>query len=70
MKYKTQTLWVFVVLLLIVALMIAIPSSVVLLIGTISIPILVFFQAIVILKAKEQSQKKFSDGEWYEDHKR
>ena len=67
MHYSTWTIWIFVVLLLIVALMIAFPSNLMLIIGTALLPVLVAVQVYVILKAREQSQKKFSEGDWYED---
>lgn len=67
MKYKTWTIWIFIILLLIVALMIAFPSNFMLVLGTILLPVLILAQAIIILKAGEQSHKKFSDGDWYED---
>jgi len=67
MHYTTWTIWIFVVLLLLVALMIAFPSNLMLIIGTATLPILVAVQVYVILKAREQSQKKFSEGDWYED---
>jgi len=67
MHYSTWTIWIFVVLLLLVALMIAFPSNLMLIIGTVALPILVAVQVYVILKAREQSQKRFSEGDWYED---
>jgi uncharacterized membrane protein len=67
MHYSTWTIWIFVVLLLVVALMIAFPSNLMLIIGTALLPVLVAVQVYVILKAREQSQKKFSEGDWYED---
>ncbi len=67
MHYSTWTIWIFVILLLIVALMIAFPSNLMLIIGTASLPVLIAVQVFVILKAREQSQKKFSEGDWYED---
>ena len=47
--------------------MIACPSNLMLIIGTALLPVLVAVQVYVILKAREQSQKKFSEGDWYED---
>lgn len=67
MHYSTWTVWIFVLLLLIVALMIAFPSNLMLIIGTASLPVIIAVQVYVILKAREQSQKKFSEGDWYED---
>jgi branched-subunit amino acid permease len=67
MHYSTWTIWIFVVLLLVVALMIAFPSNLMLIIGTALLPVLIAVQVYVILKAREQSQKKFSEGDWYED---
>lgn len=67
MNYKNWTVWIFIVLLLLVALMMAFPSNFMLGIGTILLPVLIGAQAVIILKAGEQSNKRFSDGDWYED---
>lgn len=67
MNYKNWTVWIFIVLLLMIALMMAFPSNFMLGVGTILLPVLIGAQAVIILKAGEQSNKRFSDGDWYED---
>lgn len=65
MHLKSITVWIFVLLMLLVALMFAFPTSVVIGIAIVAIPILVAIQAFVILRSKEESDQTFSD-KWYD----
>lgn len=66
MNYKKFTLWIFVLLMLIVAAMFAFPNSITIGLGVIAIPVLVAVQAFIILRAKEESPQTFED-EWYDN---
>jgi len=68
MNYKSLSAWIFVALVLIIVFMMLFPKDWVIGLGIISIPILIFIQAMIILKAKEESKNEFSDKNWY-DHK-
>ncbi len=43
------------------------PSNWIIGIGIIGIPILILAQAWIILRAKEESKKEFSDKDWYDN---
>jgi len=66
MNYKQLSAWIFAVLMILVVLMILFPTSIMLIIGTVGLPILIAVQVFVILKAREQSHKHFGDGDWYD----
>lgn len=66
MHLKSITVWIFVLLMLLVALMFAFPTSLVIGISIVAIPILVAAQAFVILRSKEESDHTFSD-KWYDE---
>jgi len=67
MHYKVKTAWVFVVLLLIVALMALYPADWVIGLGIVGVPIVILYQVIVVLRANEKSKHEFTDDKWYED---
>jgi 4-hydroxybenzoate polyprenyltransferase len=67
MRYKTRTLWIFVALIVLIALMIFFPNSVIIWLGIIATPILVGYQAYIILKADDESPNQFSDDKWYDN---
>ena len=68
MHYKVKTAWIFVILLLSIVSMILFPNNWTIAFGTIVIPILIFYQAWLILKADDKSEHTFSEeGKWYED---
>lgn len=67
MHYKTITAWIFVILLLMVFLMFLYPTPFFIGLGMIGLPILVLVQALVVLRAREESRHGFSDEKWYED---
>ena len=66
MQYKKLSLWIFVLLMLIIASMFAFPVPWVIGIGGAAIPVLVIIQTLIILRAKEQSRQSF-DEKWYDE---
>jgi uncharacterized membrane protein YkvI len=66
MQYKKLSVWIFVLLLLLIALMIFFPNAYTIGIGTMVVPVLVIFQTYIILKAKDESKHSFQD-KWYDD---
>lgn len=67
MHYKTISVWIFISLLLCVAIMGLYPSSWAIGLGMLLVPVLLIVQAYVVLTAKEDSEHTFSEGKWYED---
>lgn len=67
MHYKSLTVWIFTLLILLVALLFVIPTDFVIWLGMILLPILVVIQAVVILRAREESKDTFKD-KWYDKH--
>ncbi len=67
MNYKSLSAWIFVLLVLSVVLMFLFPRDWVIGIGIFGIPVLILLQTVIILRAKEESKKEFSDKNWY-DH--
>jgi len=67
MNYKTAVVWIFVILLLSLALVILYPSQWLIGLGVMVLPALMLVQAIIILRAKETSNNTFEDDKWYED---
>ena len=65
MPYKTLSLCIFLLLILLIALMMLFPTPFVIGLGTILTPILIALQAFVILRAGEQSRHSFKD-RWYD----
>lgn len=43
------------------------PTAWVIGLGMLMVPVLLLIQAVVVLRASEQSKKTFSDEHWYED---
>lgn len=68
MNYKSLSAWIFVALVLLIVFMFLFPNNWVIGIGIVGVPILIFVQTMIILKASEESKKEFSDEDWY-DHK-
>ena len=66
MDYKRWSPWIFIAFLLIIALLWLTGSRTLIGISIILLPILLFFQAYVILKAKDEPEETFDD-KWYED---
>ena len=67
MHYKTATAWIFAILMLIVFLLFISPTPFVIGLGVIGLPVMILIQAIVVLRAKDESRQGFSDEQWYED---
>lgn len=67
MHYKTSTAWIFALLVLSVIVMMLYPTAWVIGLGMLMVPVLLLIQAVVVLRASEQSKKTFSDEHWYED---
>ena len=67
MHYKTISAWIFAILVLMVFLMALYPSPFVIGLGFIGLPVLLLVQAIVVLRAKDESKHGFTDEKWYED---
>ncbi len=67
MHYKTSTAWIFALLVLSVIIMMLYPTMYVIGIGMMLVPVLLLLQALVVLRAKEKSDKTFSEDQWYED---
>lgn len=67
MHYKTATAWIFALLVLSVIIMMLYPTMYVIGVGMMLVPVLLFVQALVVLRAKEKSDKSFSEDQWYED---
>ncbi len=67
MNYKSLSAWIFVLLVLLVVLMFLFPRDWVIGLGIFGIPVLILLQTLIILRAKEQSNKEFSDKDWYDN---
>ena len=67
MHYKVASAWIFAILVLLVFMMALYPSSFIIWLGFIGLPVLLLIQAILILRAKEDSKHSFEDDKWYED---
>ncbi|MDX1408862.1 MAG: hypothetical protein R3330_12030 [Saprospiraceae bacterium] len=67
MNYKTWSIILFAIFMLLFLMLALFKSDVTTWIWQLALPILVVAQVLVILKAKDQSKKEFKD-EWY-DHK-
>ncbi|MCB9048212.1 MAG: hypothetical protein H6556_02180 [Lewinellaceae bacterium] len=52
---------------LIVFLLFISPTPFVIGLGVIGLPVMILIQAIVVLRAKDESRQGFSDEQWYED---
>ena len=68
MNFKSVTVWIFVVLIVIIFLLIIYPTPFIIGAGVVGIPVLLIFQAYIILSANEESKKEFKDGQWYDKH--
>lgn len=66
MHYKKATIWIFVLLLFLIALMILFPNAYTIGLGTVGVPVIVLYQAYIILNAKDESRHSFRD-RWYDD---
>lgn len=67
MHYKTLTAWIFVILVLLVFFMALYPTPFFIGLGFIGLPVLVLVQAVIVLRARDESKHTFSDEKWYED---
>lgn len=67
MNYKSLSAWIFVALFLMIVFMFLFPNNWVIGIGIVGVPVLILVQTMIILKAKEQSKKEFSDKDWYDN---
>jgi len=65
MKYKTLSLWIFVLLMLTVLLMVAIPTQTMVVLGMILAPVFVLVQVYGTLKAQSPDNVTSSE-QWYE----
>ncbi|MBV6655160.1 MAG: hypothetical protein KI786_15445 [Mameliella sp.] len=70
MHYKTVTAWIFALLVLSVVMMLIYPTTYVIGVGMLLVPVLLLVQAVVVLRAGESSEKTFSEGHWYEDREK
>ena len=70
MHYKTVTAWIFALLVLSVVMMLIYPTTYVIGVGMLLVPVLLLVQAVVVLRAGESSEKTFSEGDWYEDREK
>ncbi|MCO6488535.1 MAG: hypothetical protein J5I98_08975 [Phaeodactylibacter sp.] len=67
MHYKTATAWIFVILMMMIFLLFIYPSPFIIGLGAIGLPVMILVQAVVVLRAKDESRHGFSDEKWYED---
>lgn len=67
MHYKNAVIWIFVILLLSLALVMLYPSKWLIALGVMVLPALILVQAIIILRAKDTSEHTLEDDKWYED---
>ncbi len=67
MHYKPLTVLIFVLLVLMVALLFIYPSPFIIWLSIIGLPVLIAFQAWIVLRAKDESQYDSDDEKWYED---
>ncbi len=67
MNYKTLTIWIFVVLVLLVALLFLFPTPFIIWLSIIGLPVLIVVQTIIVLRAKDESKHTFGDDKWYDD---
>jgi len=67
MNYKILTIWIFVALILLVALLFVFPTPFVIWLSIIGLPVLIIVQAVIVLRAKDESQHTFTDDKWYDD---
>lgn len=67
MRLLSISAWIFVLLLLLVALLFLYPAAYIIGLSMIALPILIAVQALVILKAKDTT-KPPTDDPWYEQH--
>ncbi|MCB0568460.1 MAG: hypothetical protein KDC66_01790 [Phaeodactylibacter sp.] len=67
MHYKMASAWIFAILVFLVLLMFLHPSTFVIWLGFIGLPVLLVIQALIILRAKDDSKHSFEDEKWYED---
>lgn len=65
MNYKSWLPWIFIFFLLLLAMMWATKSEILIGIGVILAPLLLIWQAYIILKSKDESEETFDD-KWYE----
>ena len=66
MRYLSLSAWIFVILILMVALMILFPTPLTIGLGTIGVPVMILVQTLIVLFAKEESEHTFSDDHWYD----
>lgn len=67
MHYKMVSAWIFAILVLLVFLMALYPSPLFIWAGFIGLPLLLLLQAVVILRAKDDSGRPPEEEKWYED---
>lgn len=66
--YKIFTLWIFAALVVVILLLFVFPTAFVIGLAVGVIPILVILQALLILRAKEESKHRFDDDDrWYDN---
>ncbi|MCG8331453.1 MAG: hypothetical protein MI974_27435 [Chitinophagales bacterium] len=68
MHYKIKTVWIFVALILSIALMALYPAKWLIGLGIVVVPALVLYQAYLILRANDSSENTFSNDKWYDHH--
>lgn len=66
MNYKTWSIIIFAIFLLLFFILGFFKSDATVWMWQLGLPVLVIIQVFIILKAKEQSKKKFGEDEWYE----
>lgn len=67
MHYKTITIWIFTLLMLVIFLLILYPTTFLIWAGVAGLPLLLLVQVIAVLRSNDESQHTFSDDKWYED---
>ena len=65
MKLEKQSVWIFTILILGVTAVLLIPTAGMIAFGLLALPVLIAVQAVLILRSKNTSDKKFDD-EWYD----
>ena len=70
MHYTTASAWIFALLLMMIFLLALYPTSFVIGLGFIGVPILIILQVYIALAAKDESVHTFSDEKWYEDREK
>ncbi len=68
MQLSKITIWLFLALLTVLAVMALFPLPGVIFIGMLIVPALVIIQAIFILRKKKPKPREFDEDQWYQHH--